>query len=94
MPGPMKPHELKFAAEFMDEYADRLGNDGCNDYHVENTDENWRMYLEACAWNLSTTVEEAEKHADTRERPAGGARIFIPNHFLAGFLAKRLAGEV
>ena len=34
----MTPELFRLTAEFLDQYADRLGNDGCNDWE-------WPVYL-------------------------------------------------
>lgn len=33
MPEPKSIHLLNLAAALLDDYAERLGNDGCNDWH-------------------------------------------------------------
>lgn len=39
-------NEIKLLKEFLDQLHEHMGNSGCNDFNLENTDENWKMLQE------------------------------------------------
>lgn len=45
-----------------------LGNAGCNDFYMENTDANWAIYEAVCDWN-QTDQEDRIRRPDNRSRP-------------------------
>lgn len=79
----MTRNELLRVADFLEEYRDRLGNDGCNDwdYPSDWTEEDRETFCrEYSEWN-------GEEETDC---------TFIPNFCAVGLLAskiKRLAEE-
>lgn len=41
----------KLIADFLDDYSNRLLNDGSNDYSLENNEENYNFIKEMLLWN-------------------------------------------
>lgn len=56
----LSPTELKLIAQFLDDYGGRLGNDGCNDYELDDTPEH-RKLLEAAERTNSDDPDEWAK---------------------------------
>ena len=53
---------IKLALEFLEDLSDKYGNAGCNDYSLENTDENWEIYKRGVYANGdSLEIQELEK---------------------------------
>lgn len=73
----MTPAIRHLAAQMLDEYADRLGNDGCNDWHFPAswTEEEWRAFT--------------ARYAEWNGAPVGA----LTNFAVAAFLAHLLRGE-
>lgn len=88
----LTPDEITHAAALLDTCRQMLSVQGCNDYLVPNTHENWALVERMGAWNVGGTVEEWRKSSEVRERP-GGDTINIPDFALAGYLAAKLRGE-
>jgi len=86
----LTPNEAEHAADLLSAYADELGNHGCNDYEIDNTDENWALVESAEAWNRGVTVEEWRKSDDAYTRPSKNKKIVAMDWFLAGYLSFRL----
>jgi hypothetical protein len=80
----MTKNELLLAAQFLEDYCDRLGNDGCNDYDLPNTDENWDMLVK---------IEEEIDPKETTERPPKKEPLQTVNFSVAGYIARRLKAE-
>jgi hypothetical protein len=90
---PLTDNEMRHVGKMLDEYSDELSNHGCNDYELDNTQDNWDMVERMNAWNEKTTVEEWRKSGDARKRPKSGHKIVITDWFLAAYLAARARGE-
>lgn len=86
-------NEMQHVGKMLDEYSDELGNHGCNDYELDNTQENWNMVERMYAWNEETTVERWRKSADAHKRPKSGQKIVIMDWFLVAYLAACARGE-
>lgn len=54
----MKAWIVKLAAELLDEYADRLGNDGCNDYVVPDYVPLKELWAALKEWNDADSDED------------------------------------
>lgn len=79
--------ELGFAAVLLDKAAAEFSNHGCEDFPVENTDENW-----AYAQREMTYLQN-EKEAAQMERPPPGRSIYLQNSSMMRYLAHRLEVE-
>lgn len=75
----LTPHLKAIAAELLDIAADEFSNHGCNDYRLENTDENWAL--------VKATWEGNEPFPD--RRPKNGP-IYTQNWILMRYFAKLL----
>lgn len=58
----LKPEELALIAEFLDDYGNRLGNDGCNDFELDDTLENRALVKAAMKWNDPTDPTDPFLH--------------------------------
>lgn len=66
-----------------------LSRQGCNDFLVPNTADNWALAEREAAWNLSLPVEEWRKHPDYRRRPKRG-ELNITDFSLFLYLVARI----
>ncbi len=69
--------------------SNQMSNEGCNDFDVPNTDENWATIEAMGAWNASLSVEDWRKHPDYEPRPKG-AKLHTQNWYLLSYLASKL----
>lgn len=76
---------LLLASEFMDQYADRLGNDGCNDYELDDTPETRELMEMMHKWNCPDEDEVFDPEFQCRD-----GKIHTSNSFVAAFLAHLL----
>jgi hypothetical protein len=84
----MKPHIAKLAAQMLEEYSDRLGNDGCNDMWLPDTPENRQFLLDLAKWNGENFEEE-----DVIQSSKYGLGVFHGNSVVAAYLAYLLKQE-
>lgn len=82
--------EKKHFLAIVSECSDRLGNNGRNDFTVENTDENWLLSEEVEAENLGITVNMWKAHPDHKNRPQKPHAIFLRNSSVFRFLVKKI----
>lgn len=61
----MNKHEFTVLSSFLEDLSDKFSRAGCNDYEMENTDENWELLKAAERWNYS------DKEDWTKRRPKG-----------------------
>lgn len=80
---PITPLEARYAAELLDLAADQFSNHGCNDYELENTDENWRLVQEMEARNGDSPEYRSR-------RPAQNKTIYTQDFCLMRYLAHKL----
>lgn len=74
-------NKLRLIAQFLTEYADRLGNDTCNDYSLLDTPENRQILADMEQWNCPYNPEEwVDPIVD-------GDSLLTRNYFLCGYLA-------
>lgn len=76
------PTELSIASRLMGIAQEEFSNHGCNDFRLENTDENWRFVMDMHAWNGD---EES-----LGNRPPPGKDIWTQDFFVMSYLAHRL----
>lgn len=70
---------LRLAAAFLDEYSDRLGNDGCNDWEWPD--------------NVPRALRKAMEEVDQRLNPSGWepwGKEAPPNHVAVSVVAEML----
>lgn len=73
-------HKLALAAKLLEEASDEFGNHSCNDYQLENTDENWKLICEAEQWNNP-------RQKDMEPRPPLNKKIDTADFFIMSYLA-------
>lgn len=54
----LTPEQTRIFSSFLEDYDNRLSNDGCNDMVLPNTEENRRMICDAQLWNCRGETEE------------------------------------
>jgi hypothetical protein len=69
----------------LDDYGERLGNAGCNDFDVPNTPENLAM-VAAAQYDPANHTEDNEPNVD-------GDRIYTTDFVILDHLVKRLGLE-
>lgn len=84
----MKPHIAKLAAEFLEEYSDRLANDGCNDMWLPDNPENRQFLRDLAKWN----GEDLEDEAIIRPSKSG-LGVYWGNSGVVSYLAYLLEQE-
>lgn len=67
--------------------GDRLGRNGCNDFPVDNTDENWKLCEEIGAENVHMTIDQWRKNTDYQKRPKKNEKIFLHDSIVFRYLA-------
>jgi len=77
----MTSTELKEAAKLLRNAADEYSNHGCNDYWMDNTDENWE---------LAEALYKNRDAGDRPERPARSEKICVHDWLLMHHLAAKL----
>ena len=82
----LNPNEKRVLLEFIDQLSDYQSNAGCNDFELENTDENWDLVVKAEDWN-GIVGEEAQ------ERPDKGEKIYTMDCVILGYLKSLLEKE-
>lgn len=82
--------EAKFLAFLLELASGKFSNHGCNDFPIENTDENWALLERMEAYNLRCSVEEVRERGDTEERPAADKEINLMDWFLMDYLAHKV----
>ena len=82
----LNKHQLLLVAEFLEELSIIQGNAGCNDYEMENTEENWALLQLAERWHSKDPETWTEK------RPASREKIQTWDHIILGYL-KHLVEE-
>lgn len=75
----------------LDRCGELLSNQGCNDFPVPNTDENWAMRERMGAWNVGLTVEQWREHHDYDPRPMRKT-LYLTDWFVLAYLAAKLKG--
>lgn len=88
----MQKHLAKLAAKMLEEYSDRLANDGCNDMWLPDTPENRQFLIDMAKWNSKTEFEEYGEEAFIRPSKYG-LGVFYGNSGVAGYLAYLLRKE-
>lgn len=84
----MKPHLAKLAAELLEEYSDRLANDGCNDMWLPDTPENRQFLRDLAKWNGEDLEEDA-----IIQPTKYGLGVYWGNTAVASYLAHLLEQE-
>lgn len=81
---PITLAQRELAARLLDIACQRFAEHGCNDFYLDNTDENWALIEDAEAWNGD----------DYRsERPPPDQKIHASDFFLMGYLSDRFGGD-
>lgn len=78
----IEKHSARFA-EVLEYASDMLSNRICNDFTMENTDENWDLVLAMEAYN-GTSPEDHPERPEDRSQP-----IYVMDWFVLSYL-KRL----
>lgn len=81
----MTRNELSLAGKLLRMAADKFGNHGCNDFELENTDENWQLIVAMRIWNGDPE--------NTGKRPALHKKIRTDDWYVMAYLAHRLSEE-
>lgn len=84
--GSVTSAEMRAAARLLSIASEHYGNHGCNDFELDNTDENWGL-VEAMEASL---IDEE----DARQRRPRAGRIVVSDWLLMRYLATRLHAEV
>lgn len=82
----MKKFEKELAAKLLEMASDEFANHGCNDYGLENTDENWKMVCAMHKWN-------GEDPEDLQDRPKKNELIWTCDFLVMSYLAACLMGK-
>jgi len=75
--------------QFLKDYSNELGNAGCNDFYLPNTDENWEL--------IKTSAESCmdKDGAETITRPEDKSkRIFAHDLVVLDYLTKKIQGSL
>lgn len=78
--------KMLLASKMLKEASSQFGNHGCNDFALDNTDENWQLVCDMEDWN--GTPEE-----DRGTRPPKNKKIMTQDFFLMSYLSAFLAKE-
>ncbi len=81
----MTNSQRNLAATFLKQYSDDLGNNGCNDYDMPNTPENYQFVKDMLKWNNG-------RDEIPRLSP-DGETIYTQDFFIASYLADLLIKE-
>lgn len=82
----LNPNEKRVLLEFIDQLSDYQSNAGCNDFELDNTDENWDLVVKAEDWNGIVGEEPLE-------RPDKGEKIYTMDCVILGYLKSLLEKE-
>ncbi len=82
-------NELNMIVEYLEKYSDLLGNRGCNDHWLPDTDENWELIREIQRWNSSDPREW-----DTREEITSDRGMFVPDFVLPAYFADKIQNQL
>jgi hypothetical protein len=85
----MTKNELNMIIEHLQDYADLLGGQRCNDHWLPDTDENWKLIQKIQKWNSSNPEEW-----DTREKITSERGLFIFNASIPDYLADKLQRQI
>jgi len=78
-------NELQMIADLLDQCADRLGNDGCNDSWLPDTDENWELIQQ-----MQRRNSKDPRDWDTRKDVTNERGLFIPNFMTPAYFAHKI----
>ena len=84
----MTKNELYLISYWLEQCSDMLGNKGCNDYWLPDTDENWELIQKMQKWNSSDPEE-----CSTRKEITSENGLFVPDFFLVSYLAHEAKNE-
>lgn len=79
----LEDNEIEILRRMFDDYSDNLGNAGCNDFEMPNTDQNWALYVAA---------EKANEDYEEEERPKG-KKICGCDFIILEYLKERVCGK-
>jgi hypothetical protein len=82
----MDKKKLALAAELLEEASNEFSNHGCNDFQLENTDENWQLICDMEDWNR-TSAE------DRSPRPPLNRPIYTMDWYVMSYLAAFLKAK-
>lgn len=72
---------IKLTLNFLEELVDKQSAQGCNDYELDNTDENWEIYKQAIYSNKDSYLIES---FEINGRPPLNKKILTYDFFLVG----------
>jgi hypothetical protein len=84
----MNKNEIKIISQLLEEASRVFSNHGCNDFELENTDENWALIRECYIDNES--LEDFE----CLVRPAPNKPITFYDWWLMAYLAQKLSKSI
>lgn len=79
--------ELEHFSSLCKEASQNFGNNICNDYELENTDENWNFIKKYREHN-------GDNPLDYEPRPKSHRKIFFYDFMIMDYLAAKLNGEI
>jgi len=91
--------EIKYLKDFFDDYKNRLGTDGCNDFDLPNTPENIELLKAAHLWNVNGDQKAYESDyadwiADYEKNPDQHKKIYTNNIIIFGYLSSKLIKQL
>lgn len=82
--------ELKLISELLELAAGNFSNHGCNDYEIDNTEENKQLLIEMINWNGDECeIEEEIPKIESCKRKT----LYAADFCLMSYLAARAAKE-
>lgn len=82
----MTKSDRTILAELLDMAADQFGNHGCNDFELENTDDNWALILRAYAPPFGDG-------RDQDPRPIPPRKLMAEDFVLMSYFARVMEGN-
>lgn len=76
--------EAEQLVHFLDDLSDKYGNAGCNDYDLDNTDENWALWQEAYKDDPDRDME----------RPPLKQKLFCADFIIVEHLKAKVAAAI
>ena len=80
----LTPHERQVLAHLLEMAAERYGNHTCNDYEMNNTDENWAL--------LRASYEPPAGDGYEEDRPPPGEKLYAQDFVLMSYFAAKIRG--
>ena len=81
----LEDNEYELLLGFLEEYSDRLSNDGCNDYLLENNTENIKLMQRAIKYNFKNN-DEANNELKNLDMDSHNTEIYAINWMLVNYL--------